>query len=328
MSTRRGGLMRRGGERPRGGLMRRGGGDLQQATHSSHQCQAAGIPCRPYAASSWQPKATHPCHAPRSTHLLRSLPPPPAAAAAACLRPPGTRGMIGMLFGSSSGRCSGFLKVTLTEGMSPALQPGRQAGARGCAGEGQAEDGQLGEVQGWAAILLIANAKARASVSGRGMARRDRQAATAAAAGRQPLPWRGHHARQGSSSWWRAQLKVWRRWAAQVTCRRALTPEAAEASAAARPAGQEGPQLQQQLLPLLMMHVCLCCCQCCCPRCMLRLQQTRARRQGPKPAAPAACGCQHFFPRQPHGQAHCQVLPSVLLSAVSRAGTGCWQQAG
>jgi hypothetical protein len=71
--------MRRGGERPRGGLMRRGGGDLRQAMHRSHQCQVAGLPCHPHAASSLQPKAPHPCHATRPRTCCaacrRQLPP-------------------------------------------------------------------------------------------------------------------------------------------------------------------------------------------------------------------------------------------------------------
>jgi hypothetical protein len=106
--ARRGGLKRRGGERPRGGDRARRGGDLHEWTASARLQPQQTEMIRDRDGSGHvhkQPSLS-------STHLLRGCIMPGGGAAWAC-RP---REGMGMLLGSSSGRCSGFLKVTRTDG--------------------------------------------------------------------------------------------------------------------------------------------------------------------------------------------------------------------
>lgn len=155
-SARRGGLKRRGGERRRGGdKARRGGerawrggdsarrgGDLRHAggraghneaqqrqslalrkhfthTSSSRRCRCGHDHKRQPAFSPARPLSTHLI---RSCGRISSSGETALACLPPLLPPPLPRTVIGMLFGSSSGRCNGFLNVTRTDGIIISLQ--------------------------------------------------------------------------------------------------------------------------------------------------------------------------------------------------------------
>ena len=149
----------------------------------------------------------------RHPHLLRWR-------AGASARAPGPRGAMGMLLGSSSGRCSGFLNVTRTEGTT-SLQNEQTVQCTGTVGTA------CQRTKGSRLLACQAvNPKPAAptqAIRPAGMSKRK------SAAARHPPGRRRHHGRGRPSTpaWWRAAqlrrrsppVKHGRRRAAQVTCR-------------------------------------------------------------------------------------------------------------